>query len=54
MTRSARGCIRFVEVWASGSVILGNVSDESLIFLSMFLVLVCDILNGFSLGSVIL
>ena len=54
MARSARGCIGFVEVWDWGSVLSVNVSSVSLKYLLMFLVLVGDILDGFSIGPVIL
>ena len=43
-----------MEVWAWGSVSSENVSAVSLNLFSMFLVLVCDVLDGFSLGTVIL
>ena len=54
VARSVRGYFVFVEVCAWGSVFSGNVSAICLIFLLMFLVLVCDILDGFSFGPVIL
>ena len=54
MAQSARGCVGFVEVWDWDSVLSGNVSSVSLIFLLMFIVLVCDVLDGFSIGPVIL
>ena len=54
MARSARGYVVFVEVWGWGSVLSGNVSDVSLKFLLMFLVIVCDVLDDFYIGPVIL
>ena len=54
MTRSTCGCVGFVEVWDWGSVLSGNISSVSLKFLLMLIVLACDVLDGFSLGLVIL
>ena len=51
---SARVYVGFVEVWDWGSVLSGNVSAVSLNFLLMFLVLVCEVLDGYHLGLVIL
>ena len=54
VARSARGWIEFVEVWDWGGVPSWNVSAVSFIFLSMLLVLVCAVPDGFSLGPEII
>ena len=54
MIRSARGYVGFVEVWYWVGVPSGNVSAVLLIFLSMLLVLVCDVPYGLSLNPAIL
>ena len=48
------GCVGFVEVWAWDSILLGNVSAVFLKCLLKLILLVCDVLNIFSPGPVIL
>ena len=54
VAHSARDCVGFVELWAWGSVPSGNVSTVSLKKKSMFIALVCDVLDVFPPGPVIL
>ena len=54
MARSALSCVGFVEVWDWGSVLTENVFSVSLNVLLIILVLGCDVLDDFSLGSIIL
>ena len=54
VARSALSCVGFVEVWDWGSVLTENVFSVSLNVLLIILVLGCDVLDDFSLGSIIL